>query len=133
MDTSQLAFPKGRTRKQVKRRKARAEDQVAKAVREAVMARDVSCRVGTLHGPAWYDEFAPTGNPFGCYGPLEWAHLHTRRRSQTRNQAPERRHVSTHSVALCRKHHREYDAHQLVITALTRKGADGPLKFRRSQ
>lgn len=100
------------------------------AVRTACVERDHRCRLWLPEGCNddrlldlfWTD----------CDGPSEWAHMHSRRRSQTRNQAPAVRHDAAHSLMLCRFHHLEYDAHRLRITALTRKGADGPLKFQRA-
>lgn len=127
MDTSQLPLPKGRTRKQIKAKKDRAEATVKKSVRAACVKRDRYCRVGLWtaglkHPPVWLGT---------CAGPAEWAHLHSHRRAQTRGQAAEKRHTTAGSLCLCRFHHAEYDAHRMKITALTRRGADGPLRFSR--
>jgi hypothetical protein len=68
-----------------------------------------------------------------CEGEQEWAHMHIRRRSKTRNMDPTYRHDTAHSLMLCHRHHDDYDAKRLAITCLSRKGADGPLKFRRAK
>jgi len=118
--------PKGITaRYRAKRR--RAEGPVKKAVRAECVVRDGYCR-------AAHDWELWKSSP--CEGPSEWAHMHSRRRSQTRNQAPGVRHDTKHSFMACQKHHSEYDGRQsprLFVTALTDKGADGPLKFRRGK
>jgi hypothetical protein len=127
-------FPKGKTRKQLKAKKDRAESKVKKAVRDACVDRDSLCRFGEWEwNPLDWHADDLTDNDEGCNGPSEWAHMHARRRSQTRNQAPEIRHDTRYSFQLCRFHHGEYDSHRLLITALTRRGADGPLKFRRAK
>lgn len=120
---------KGVKRSTLKGREDRAEAKVKKAVRTACVQRDDYCRMST----GWGDVYPVTALAIRCVGPSEWAHMHIRRRSQTRNQAPEIRHDTAHSLMLCKFHHQEYDAHRLIITALTRKGADGPLKFRRGK
>lgn len=116
----------------MKGRKDRAEAKQKHMVRMLCVARDGDCRVMKTCEP--YSDIAPIPTmqfPSTCRGESEWAHMHARRRSQTRNMAPEIRHDSAHSLMLCTKHHSDYDAHKLRITALTRKGADGPLKFAR--
>jgi hypothetical protein len=124
---------KGKTRKQIKARKDRAEAKVKRHVRRQCELRDNLCRLGEWEwNPLDWHEDTITDNDSGCDGPSEWAHMHAKRRSQTRGQAPEVRHDTAHSLMLCRFHHTEYDAHRLTITALTRRGADGPLKFRRA-
>ncbi len=124
------ACPKPAKRKTLKGRKDRAEANVKKTVRAACVKRDGDlCRMTT----GWGDNYPTRPMPIRCDGPSEWAHMHIRRRAQTRNQAPEIRHDTKHSLMLCRFHHGEYDAHRLKITALTRKGADGPLKFTRAK
>lgn len=134
-----VAAPKpSKTIRQLKDRKGRAEAKVKKSVRVECVRRDGPCRFGmpsleaiTLDRRAGTMNFAAPG----CAGPSEWAHMHSRRRSQTRNQAPEIRHDTQHSLMLCQFHHDQYDGRlppmpRLRITSLTRKGADGPLKFR---
>lgn len=127
--------PKPEPRRRVKRRKQRQAAKVVKSVRAQVVERDGECRV--FHALARMllskDRWSFQGvTPAICNGESEWAHLHSHRRSQTRGQAAEKRHTTAGSLMLCRYHHQEYDAHRLTITALTRKGADGPLKFRRA-
>lgn len=125
------AQPKGKTRQQIKGRKDRTESKVKKLVRSVCVIRDGRCRV-------WKDTFTMALHDIigWCEGESQWAHMHSRRRSQTRGQAPDVRHDSRHSFMLCRFHHDAYDARstpRLLITALTRQGADGPLKFRRAK
>jgi hypothetical protein len=127
-EDSMTPCPKGKTRKQLKAAKDRRASIVQKLVRAACCARDLFCRVGTDsllydHTPVFTE----------CSPVQEWAHMHSHRRSQTRGQAAEKRHTTMGSLMLCRHHHAEYDAHQLKITALTRAGADGPLKFTRAR
>ena len=132
-----VAAPKpAKTIKQLKARKDRAEAKVKRSVRQDCARRDGPCRFGmpsleaiTLDRRAGAMNFAQPG----CAGDSEWAHMHSRRRSQTRNQAPEVRHDTRHSFMVCQLHHDHYDGRRLprlFVTALTRKGADGPLKFR---
>lgn len=122
---------KGPSRRQEKAKKDRAEDKVAKAVRAACVERDGPCRLFTewlVKNEGW--AFGAALNS-GCSGDSEWAHLKGHRRSHTRGMAPEVRHDTQHTLILCRRHHQAEEAGTLRITALTRKGADGPLKFRR--
>lgn len=133
-----VACPKPEKRKTTNGRKDRAEAKVKKDVRAQCVERDGQCRVfrtiaGQHGGWAILGALVQIHMKDMCDGPSEWAHMHSRRRSQTRGQAPERRHDTAHSLMLCRFHHQAYDAHRLHITALTRKGADGPLKFRRAK
>lgn len=132
IDYSHLAQPKGVSRKTLKGRKDRVEAKVTKAVRAACVYRDGYCRVSAQ--PRGFGRALDVwGLSEDCSGPAEWAHMHERRRSKTRHMAAEIRHDARYSLLLCRFHHREYDAHRLIITALTRKGADGPLRFRRAK
>ncbi len=124
--------PKPERRTRMKGRKARAESAVKKSVRTKCVDRDGSCRLSqTLNNGRSGDTWTPSALWDKCHGLSEWAHMHVKRRSQTRGQAPEIRHTTKDSLMLCRFHHQEYDAHRLRITCLTRKGADGSLKFRR--
>ena len=126
-----VACPKPEKRQKAKGRKLRAESKQKHMVRMLCVARDGDyCRIVTGMMP---DSYRLKDSPWHCEGKSEWVHMHARRRSQTRNMAPEIRHDSAHSLCLCSFHHREYDAHRLKITALTRKGADGPLKFSRAK
>jgi len=123
-----LAKPEPRRR--VKARAQRAEAKQLKSVRAMCVERDGECRACLLTQNdhitfgAW---LAPHG------GPSELAHMHGRRRSKTRGMAPEIRHDTKHCLMLCRKHHQDYDAKKLIITAQSRRGADGPLTFRRAK
>lgn len=114
-------------RKTLKGRKDRAEAKVEKAVRAQCVDRDGYCRI--QKDVAWPVD----GQRYTCDGESQWAHMHARRRSQTRGRDPEVRHSSRYSFMACAFHHSEYDAHRLIITARTRKGADGPLKYRRAK
>lgn len=118
-------------RKRTKGRKDRAETKQKHMVRMLCVARDGGCRICSPNQFTFIDRGVdPLVGDLDLFH-SEWAHMHARRRSQTRNMAPEIRHDSAHSLMLCTKHHADYDAHRLRITALTRKGADGPLKFAR--
>ena len=128
-----VACPKPIQRKTLKGRKDQAESKQKHLVRMLCVARDGYCRMTGIGIGRMHDVTLGTMIYLECAGPSEWAHMHSRRRSQTRNQAPEIRHDSAHSLMLCAKHHQDYDQHRLRITSLTRKGADGPLKFARMQ
>ena len=124
-----VACPKPVKRKTLKGRKDRAEAKQKHMVRMLCVARDGDCRIvrpGATIEQAW--------EAFGeCRGESEWAHMHEKRRSQTRGLPPEVRHTTAHSFMACTRHHDMYDGRQsprLFVTALTRQGADGPLKVR---
>ncbi len=125
-----VACPKPTKRKTLKGRKDRAETKQKHMVRMLCVARDGDCALIAVTPERWKDVADPM-EIIGCRGESEWAHMHSRRRAQTRGMAPEIRHDTAHSLMLCTKHHEDYDQHRLRITALTRKGADGPLKFAR--
>lgn len=127
---TELAFPKPEPRARTKGRKDRAEAKVKTSVRAQCVDRDYTCRVGFSKS---LDVVPRSVWDTYCEGPDQWAHLHSHRRSQTRGQAATKRHTTAGSLILCAEHHQQYDAHQLRITALTRKGADGPLKFSRAK
>lgn len=118
-------------RKTSKGRKYRSETKQKQSVRAQCVVRDGDCAVIAITGARWLDAVEPS-LVLECRGESEWTHMHSRRRAQTRGQAPEARHDTAHSLMLCTLHHQSYDAHKLKITALTRKGADGPLKFRKA-
>lgn len=111
------ACPKPEPRKKVKARATRQARTVVKDVRAAVVERDGMCRVPARLGP--------------CQGVLEWAHMHSHRRSKTRGQPAEDRHTSEGTLMLCSFHHLQYDVHALRIEPLTDQGANGELKFER--
>jgi len=100
------------------RRKPRSREERDRIdqVRAKCVKRDGYCR-GQGEG------FAHT-----CEGPSEWAHLHRKRRSKTRNQAPAIRHTTLDSLMLCRALHRRYDAHTVTIECGGR-GCNGPLRI----
>lgn len=102
------------------------EAAVIARVRPIVMERDGHCRVAKnlLSG------LGP------CEGRSEWAHLNRSRRCHTRGMAPDERHTTAGSVALCARHHRLFDGQflsartpRLFIEELSDRGADGPLRF----
>lgn len=128
-----VAVPKGKTRKQLKARLDRAEAKVAAWCRAQCVDRDGECRVASDAWAAVERETRICVVFSGCDGPSEWAHMHERRRSKTRGLDPTERHDPQYTLMLCKFHHTEYDAKRLVITALTRKGANGPLRFRRAK
>ena len=113
-------------------KRRRAEDPVKRAVRADCVERDGYC---VLQRIVPRDVIAADLFPIDCNGPSQWTHMHARRRSQTRNQAPEVRHDTRYSFMACERHHDQYDGrhyrYRLFVTALTRAGADGPLKIRR--
>jgi hypothetical protein len=120
-------------------KKKRAEHKVIKAIRPVVAERDGHCRIakdwteaaiGALSsGPAdpLLDLIRVVGT---CAGTSEWAHIGQFKRFKTRGLPPDVRHRTTHSLMLCMKHHRAYDANQFVIEELTDRGANGPLAYR---
>ena len=113
-------------------KRRRAEDPVKKRVRGECVERDGYC---VVWGQRPFRDVGGAAVYFvsDCFGPSEWAHMHSKRRAQTRNQAPEVRRDTAHSFMACQRHHDQYDGRQrprLFVTALSSKGADGPLKFR---
>jgi hypothetical protein len=131
LDTSKLPLPKGRTRRQLKSTQDRAEAKVKKAVRAACVARDAYCRFNWFS--PWFDRRTSVEDVkpiHHCGAPSEWCHFGEKKRAKTRGMAAEQRHTTAGSLMLCAEAHRAYDAGQLKITALTRKGCDGRLKFR---
>jgi len=121
---------KGKTRKQIKARRDRAEARVKKSVRQLCVDRDGYCRLSSEawenHPDDWHDDALNDT----CDGPAQWAHLHSHRRSQTRGQTATRRHTTFGSLMLCVEHHQQYDAHQLQILIVGNDGCDGSLEFR---
>ena len=116
--------------KREKAKKDRAEAKVKKEVRAKVAARDGHCRLLQL----CFNPYEP--HEFGdCASGSEWAHLVSR--AKTRKMAPELRHTTQTSVMLCGGpdggHHYAHDKgtgeKKLKIEALTKRGADGPLRF----
>lgn len=127
--------PKGVTAKYRAKRR-RAENPVKTKVRAECVMRDGPCRFGMPSMETILLDRRVGAMDFsrpGCQGESQWTHMHSRRRSQTRNQAPEVRHDTKHSFMACQKHHDQYDGRRkprLFVTAVTANGADGPLKFR---
>ena len=115
--------PKPESRKRTKGRKDRTERAVRQSVRAQCVERDGDCRVDSFVG----DERPKYPGP--CGGASEWAHRKGHRRSQTRGQAPEIRHTTTHSLMLCTRHHQMEERGELVVKPLTDRGCDGPLRF----
>lgn len=111
--------PKPEPRKRTKRRKARTETAVKRSVRAACVERDGYCRYAWDEGRLWMK----------CVGPSEWAHLRGHRRSQTRGQAPKRRHSTMHSLMLCKFHHGMEERGELRVFYVTPFGCDGPLRY----
>ena len=138
IDYNVLTLSKGKTRKQIKAKRARAEDRVERAVRKACVIRDGLCRVCDWENNPddYHDDNLDDWSDEWPFYVSEWAHTHTKRRSQTRNQAPEIRHTTQDSLMLCKQHHDQYDGRQrprLLMAKLTRRGCDGPLKFTRGR
>lgn len=120
-----------KTRRQLKARQDRQEAQIKRLVRAAVVVRDGTCRLLAAELSAVHDVVLyPNVDRHRCAGnPGEWAHFGDKRRSRTRGQAPEIRHTTAGSLMLCKTAHEAYEAGRLRITALTRNGCDGRLKF----
>lgn len=104
------------------------ERELIRRVREEVVERDGSCRVGK-------NLLAAMGR---CWGPSEWAHFNQFKRFKTRNLPPEERHTAAGSLMLCRGHHASYDRRVLLwgnaftvltIEALTEALCNGPLRL----
>ena len=116
-----MPCPKPEPLARTKRRRQRQEVAIVKDVRAQCVARDGYCAtwstgaVSSVCGP--------------CSGRSEWAHFGAHTRAKTRGMAPERRHTTAGSFMLCARHHRDYDAHRLLIVALSDRGCDGPLVF----
>jgi hypothetical protein len=112
------------TIKATKAKEKRTADKVVVDVRAQCVTRDGTCR------------YAKDVSTHRCNGPSEWAHLGDKRRSKTRGQAPEVRHTTAGSLMLCQQAHAQYDGRQrprLSITATTKRGADGPLRYREAK
>lgn len=126
------ACPKPRKRATVKRSRDRAEATIKREVRAACVERDGYCR---LWARPWRGGFDVEVNTSWCGGDSQWAHMEGFRRFETRGKPPEERHCTHGSLMLCQRHHDAYDGRPtgktLAITALSDRGADGPLKFER--
>ena len=115
------ACPKPRLRKSLTRANRRVAAKIKRQVRAAGLDRDCNvCR-------AWW-----MIDMDRCDGPLEWAHFGDYKRFKTRGKPAAERHTTMGSLMLCQSHHRAYDSGRLAITALSDRGADGPLEFRRA-
>ncbi len=140
-DRQGQACPKPERRQRVKGRQQRAAAKVVRSVRAQCVERDGDCSVEMafwghrgVFGQLSDEAGDINGWEEGCEGSSQWAHLHSHRRSQTRGQAADKRHTTTGSLMLCKLHHDQYDGRatpRLKITCLSRKGADGPLRFSR--
>lgn len=123
--------PKGVTARYRAKRK-RAESPVAKKVRAACVDRDGYCRMGRAVMGFTDDTWSIAAAVEACDGASQWAHLGDGTRAKTRGMKPERRHMTSKSVMLCRVHHDRYDGRRLPkmrIRELTEHGADGRLEF----
>lgn len=113
MDYSKSAISKGKTRKQLKAKKDRAEAKVKKSVRAACVERDGYCRYHASTGEC-------------CTGPSQWAHLEEKKRARTRGMSPLDRHTTARSMMLCQSIHAAYDAGFITLMFLdSAMGADG--------
>lgn len=131
VDYRQLTHSKGVSRKTAKGRKDRAEATVTKSVRAECVDRDGHCRLGKAFRFITRDHLVQRQALWMhvCNEPSQWAHFGSKKRARTRGMAPEVRHTTAGSLMLCERAHTEYDAGTLMISALTRKGCNGPLKF----
>lgn len=119
-----LMHPKGPPRRFFKGRAAREETKVKARVRGEIMMRDRNrCRL------AWYGEAQWAMGV--CRGPVEWAHWGPYRRSKTVGMAPAARHCRQGGLAMCDRHHDDYDEGRMAVEALTSRECDGPLRFER--
>ena len=131
------AQPKPKPRATEKRANRRVEAKIKRQVRAACVERDAYCRLDVVDAiNSWGDSYVSSslcwsglGN---CVGWSEWAHMGEKKRFKTRGMAPEARHTTADSLMLCMWHHRMYDLGELAITALSERGADGPLEFKRT-
>ena len=123
IDYSQSAISKGEPRKRKKGREQRQEKKVKTSARFEVMERDGhSCRLN----------WCAAQRLFGaCRGPIQWSHWGPYKRSKTRGQEPERRHCRQGGLAMCDRHHDDYDEGRLAIEAMTEQECDGRLRFER--
>ena len=121
--------PKPRLRATEKRANRRVEAKIKRQVRAACVERDHYCRLGSRF---WRDDFMVNTWTSDCDGESEWAHFDQYRRFKTRGKPAAERHTVQGSMMLCRKHHTDYDSGELAITALSERGADGPLEFKRT-
>lgn len=137
MSDPRLRLPKGEKRATTKQRKDRGEALIKKLTRAACVLRDGHCRVRKaeveIYGDGPSDWLSLDWSGHICAGESEWAHFGKHKRARTRGQAADIRHTTAGSLMLCAAAHRAYDAGTLQITALTRKGCEGRLKFRWSK
>lgn len=131
MGKARLAFEKPTKRSTLKARKDRNEVAIKKLVRAACVLRDGHCRMTAGRDDVFVGLSQWIHSP--CEASSEWAHFGGKRRARTRGQAAEIRHTSAGSLMLCQIAHRSYDSGKLKITALTKHGCDGRLKFRWSK
>ena len=128
----ELAFPKGRTKRQDKDRLARREAAAVKSVRAQCMDRELSrCRFEVTPATWGYDVFSP-GMWLECEGPLEWAHAPWWTRAKTRGMAPEVRHTTADSLIVCQRHHDQIDGRRrprIGMAKTSTAGCDGRLIF----
>ena len=123
------AQPKPKPRASTKRANRREAAKIVRQVRAACVDRDGHCRV--LFGNAVNGDIHQGEDLNYCGLRSEWAHLNEHQRFKTRGQEPEERHCTAGSLMLCEIHHQLLDSHQMAITALSDRGADGPLCFER--
>jgi hypothetical protein len=102
-----------------KGRQRRTAAKVVQRVRAQCVERDGDCR---MRGISWHV----------CGGESEWAHLGDKKRARTRGMAPEIRHTTAGSLMLCTTAHAAYDAGRIQIEPTSPEGADGILRFIRS-
>ena len=121
-------IPKPEPARKAKRRRYLANRAVVRAVRAEVFARErETCAVVSRLPKA---DMLAIFTAFGiCQGPLQHAHLKGKRKSATRGQAPEERHQTATSLALCELHHEAEEHKGLRFIGLTKAGMDGPITF----
>lgn len=123
-----LPLAKPEPRRKTKARKKRRERGVITDVRQHCVTRDGYCRLFSADAETKRTVVVLFGE---CAGPSEWAHFGDKKRAKTRGMEPEDRHTPEGSLMLCRKHHDDYDDGIMAIDALTDRGCQGRLVFRR--
>lgn len=110
-------------RRIVKARKDRAEDAHAAKVRALCVERDGDCRV--QRDCVWPVDSVG----IGCCGVSQWCHSTAKKRSRTRNMAPDVRHTTADSFMGCQRHHDMQERGELIATPRTDRGFDGPVDW----
>jgi len=127
------AQPKPKPQASIRRANKRVEAKIKRMVRAICVARDGECRICNWEDNPddWHDDYLNFCDD-DPWQRSQWAHLGDKKRFKTRGMPPEERHTTAGSLMLCESAHRAYDAGELEIVALSDRGADGALEFRRT-